>query len=195
MGKIAKSTNYRFQCKVCGKNFVGSTPRSARAARDRHTRESHGRGAARKRSVRQSRDRVARQLSRQKSTGPTDVKVFIICPIRREREQQLYTNTRADFISKGFRFSTVSRLQGYDLQRAMYSNVKGKGILMKFFDEKFLPQATRLFEKDPGLNVVLWVEDFWLKVCSWLGLFLALAVLSMVFSIALCRWRLPLALC
>ena len=50
-------------------------------------------------------------------------------------------------------------MEGYDLHKDKYSDVKPNTILMKYFHERFLPMAERKMASDKNLKVILWVEE------------------------------------
>ena len=112
-------------CTRCGLRFESNTSaNSARAMLSRHRRERHGARGARitaaltRRTSNRARMRAHRAARSASETAlAVDMRVFVLCPLRRERALQLYTRTRAEFIRIGVRCSSIVRLEGCDLQR------------------------------------------------------------------------------
>ena len=112
-------------CASCGESFRSETSaNSARAMLSRHRRERHGAAAARVAAVRTRRDSTAAAMrgGRAAASAPgtalaVDLKVFVLCPIRRERAAHLYSRTRAAFLCIGVQRRAILRLDGCDLLR------------------------------------------------------------------------------
>ena len=110
---------------LCGQRFESlSSASSARAMLSRHRRELHGtrvvRGAVVKARRKANREymQAARGASPVAGTAmAVDLRVFVLCPLRRERQQGLYTLTRAAFLHIGVHPVSLVCLQGCDLQR------------------------------------------------------------------------------
>ena len=58
-------------------------------------------------------DRAARRAL--EAALAVDLRVYVLCPLRRERTQQLYTGTRSEFIRIGVQCCSIVRLEGCDV--------------------------------------------------------------------------------
>ena len=112
-------------CRTRGKRFLSKrSAGSARAILSRHSREAHGSVASRVAAIAQRRStnrehmRTVRRGIRAPSALAADsLRVFVLCPLRRELHQGLYTLTRSAFVRTGVPLSAIVRLQGCDLHR------------------------------------------------------------------------------
>jgi len=112
-------------CRTCGKRFLSKrSAGSARAILSRHSREAHGSVAsrvaaiARRRGTNREHMRIVRRGTRAPSALAADsLRVFVLCPLRRELHQGLYTRTRSAFVRTGVPLTGIVRLQGCDLHR------------------------------------------------------------------------------
>ena len=151
---------FKFTCPQCGTVFTGSTSRSARACRDRHRRESHGKVATRLYHIvnRQARDREYQVAARgpAKAAPSSKSRVVVLCPERRERSHGMFTETRKSFIEIGAPLDSVSRIDGFDCE---IDDVPRHQVVMKAFVESFMQVAANIFDESPSVECVFFAED------------------------------------
>ena len=170
---------FRCVCPRCGKRFTGSSRRSALAGRSRHVRTMHGTAADRrkardratmqKRALRQARASVGvsqrgRLLPREPIAVPVGsaaaggpVLYSVVCPLRRERSDHMFTQTRSLLAQGGVHPSCVVRIEGIDA--AAHPLLPKVRLLHYFWDARWRHWAQRMFETRPELRVIVWVED------------------------------------
>ena len=93
-------------CRACGKSCMSvRSAGSARAMLSRHRREQHGTRIARVAAISVRRNTSREHMSavrggaRDSATSTAlSLRVFVLCPLRRERQQGLYSLTRAAFV-------------------------------------------------------------------------------------------------
>ena len=112
-------------CRTCGKRFLSKcSAGSARAILSRHSREAHGSVSLRAAAIamRRNTNREHMRSVRGRTRTPAalaaqSLRVFVLCPLRRQLQQGLYSLTRSAFLHTGVPLAAIVRLQGCDLHR------------------------------------------------------------------------------
>ena len=153
----------KVSCPTCRKVFKGSTLKSAKSARDRHIREKHKapRAAAKAAAERKRRNAVGARLRRAREAHEecAPVAALVLCPLRRDAAVGYFEKTAEQLIGAGV--LNAQRMQGYDLAKAPKAAqaCTSQQVVMKAFEDIFMPRAQRMFDADPQLKFVLFVED------------------------------------
>ena len=153
----------KVSCPTCRKVFKGSTLKSAKSSRDRHIREQHKapRAAAKVAAERKRRNAVGARLRRAKEVHSecTSVAALVLCPLRRDAAVGYFETTSQQLIGAGVH--SAQRMQGYDLAKGVKKQqaCSSTQVVMKAFEDIFLPRAQRMFDTDPQLKFILFVED------------------------------------
>ena len=153
----------KVSCPTCRKVFKGSTLKSAKSSRDRHIREQHKapRAAAKVAAERKRRNAVGARLRRAKEVHSecTSVAALVLCPLRRDAAVGYFETTAQQLIGAGVH--NARRMQGYDLAKGVKKQqaCSTNEVVMKAFEDVFMPRAQKMFDADPQLKFVLFVED------------------------------------
>ena len=98
------------------------------------------------------RKAAQRAMAGSGAPGIANVIATVICPKRRERTADLFTETRSHFAQHGLK---VRRLEGFDWERGTYRSTLGgtmarkSEILMKYMHKVWIPAQIAALKKDP----------------------------------------------
>ena len=95
----------------------------------------------------------------QAETSTIPVAALVLCPLRRDEAVGYYAATAGQLIGAGIH--EVQRFQGYDLTKEV-KHARGctsRRVIMKAFEDIFLPRARKILDDNPNYKFVLFVED------------------------------------
>ena len=155
---------FEAKCNECSKCFYSFTSeKSARSCRDRHFREVHTLGALRWRRACNARRQAAARLvsSASEHADGASLRLFILCPLRREKMLGLFTAARLSFASIGVPPQYVRRLQGVDLARRDLRDEHPRActVVGCALFRIFVPAANAIFAANPRVRYILFAED------------------------------------
>ena len=171
-------------CPHCSASRAGfKTKKSAQSSKNRHIREKHKPGGSALAGTRRRRDARAHEAQRAHHTvrgtplrskrqraghvmhnaklsmtsrlgWAAEYECFVLCP---QRRHEMFQQTRAHLVQRGFHISKIKRREGIDLQK--HTDIPRHQVITKYVLEYLRPELKDRFLQNPKLRYVFFAED------------------------------------